>query len=71
LRSFNDYFKQIYNSDRNFEIAKKFYGIGQESKSLTDLAKEYSLSVERIRKIVLRPLLPAWKQSTVRLFNSI
>jgi hypothetical protein len=66
----NSYFKQIYRSDRNFEMAKKYYGIGQESKSLRKLAEEYSLSPQRIQKIVSIPC-QRWKSDTIKILNSI
>jgi hypothetical protein len=69
---FNNYFKQIYHkSERDFEIAKKFYGIGKESKNVPDLAEEYSLSNGRIREIVMKPALPLYKNRTKQVFNLI
>jgi len=66
----NSYFRQIYRSDRNLDMAKKYYGIGQESKSLTKLAEEYSLSPQRIQKIVSIPC-QRWKSDTIKILNSI
>lgn len=75
-REFSDkvldgYFKELYGFGRNLEIAKKFYGVGQDSKSISNLAKEYSLSHQRIQQIVSKPLCTGWKSTTIKILDLI
>ncbi|MCX6750201.1 MAG: hypothetical protein NTZ83_01980 [Candidatus Pacearchaeota archaeon] len=67
--TFNAYFKQIYKNSRDFEIAKKYYGIGQENRNVPELAEEYSLTNKRIRDIVSKPVSPFYKNPTKQAFN--
>jgi hypothetical protein len=67
----NGYFNHIYGSKRDSEIAKKFYGIGEEIKNIPDLAKEYSLSCGRVRQIVSKPYVRGWKTRTIQILNLI
>jgi hypothetical protein len=75
-REFSDkvlgsYFKEMYGSGRNLDLVKKFYGVGQDSKSRSNLAREYSLSPGRVQQIVSKPLCPGWKSTTIKILDSI
>jgi len=64
------YFRHMYGSERDVEIAKKFYGIENNPKSINELAEEYSLSRERIKQIVSKPY-SRWKSRTTWILNLI
>lgn len=65
---FNDYFNYVYADKVEFEIAKKFYGVGQESRNVPELAEEYSLTKKKIKEIVMKPTSPRYKNSAKHAF---
>ena len=68
-KTFNDYFKQVYKNARDFEIAKKYYGIGQENRDVPELVEEYSLTNKMIKDIISKPVSPFYKNPTKQAFN--